>query len=467
MIGFNKRIHLRYNKKGNLKYLSFCCENGGNLMFFKKTITIITIIMFIFLFGCSNKKDSDPLVENQTIVFKDQPIVVRVGNVAYYLDEVQRDIDMLLEDYDLIGQPLSDEDKEKAVQEIVDGYVVRALSKAQLEKLGLNDIDDNMLYSLRKLAQENYEAYWQQFRDTNSSKNYSDDQITAYLEENGLNIDYFFETVLSQYEMQKIMDYYKLKVEVSDEEIDSFYEENYIKPSRERYKDNISLFEEEVVYGEYDSAYTPDGFRIIHQIVIPVPDDLKTKLEEVEKEANDVAKEAEDAYNKIANLAIEGKDSKEETKKYQAAMNKINELNVEYGKLWKDVSTSCEDECDEIYARIQGGESFDDLMALFNPNDILIYHPLSEKWPSELMSGANTLKEKGDISQPTLCSDGVHILYYYDDVPSGDMKLENKDDREKLRSILCEQYTLDKLRDLSKNWEKELGLIVDMSMLKY
>ncbi|MCQ2511850.1 MAG: hypothetical protein MJ092_00435 [Lachnospiraceae bacterium] len=433
----------------------------------RRPALIIALLLCLGITACG-KSVPEPASSSQvTPPISNRVVAVQAGDFYYYADQVQRDLDMLLDNYELAGVILSEEDRAAAAQETLNGYATRVLVKAQLQKLGLNKIDNNTLYALRNEAQKSYDAYWQKFRNSDSSAGYSDEELTSYLEENGINIDYFFEELKTNYELQQIMDYYKVEVNVTDEDIDHFYKENYVQPCRERYEKNIPLFEEEVICGDYDSAYVPDGFRILYQIVIPVPEDIRNELTRIETEATTQAKDAEEAYNKIASYVIDGKDTASLEETYRNAMNRIDELNVEYGRLWQSVLKSTSDECDQLYARLKDGESFEDLMQDYNPDNALIYHAKSQRWSEELMAGAASLNKKGDYSQPTLCSDGVHILYYYDDIPGGETKLENEEDRSYLRELLLQQRSLEELEELTHPWAEEFGLITDISTLKY
>ena len=442
----------------------------------KKAVSLLmAVLVCLCMNACGKQETKESGTEEKTAASeetsaaekKDQPITVQAGDVIYYADEVQRNLDILIEDYALIGNELTEEQRAAAAQEIVDEYAARALMKMRLRELKLDEPDDNTLYAMREAAQKSYDEYWQQFRDADVSAEYTDAELTRYLEENGIDLDYFYEMAQTQYETQQLVEYYHIKADVTEEEIDAFYQENYVKPSRERYENNIPLFEEEVIEGEADSAYIPEGFRILHQIVIPVPEEIQEKLVKVKNEAEESAKEAEEAYNKIADLTIQGKDTEAEVEKYRAAMSRIDALDVEYGELWQSVLDATADACDEIYARMQTGETFDDLMKLYDPENVLIYHEKSQRWSEELMAGAATLKEKGDISQPTLCVDGVHILCYYDDIPSGETELSNAEDRAKLRSALEQQRLSDAIKKLTDDWKEEYDLVTDLSTLTY
>lgn len=424
---------------------------------------ILVFLVCASLVACSKNKEED----TKKVQEGDKKIAVQADEFVYYADELQRELDLMIENFEMLGATLTSEERANAAQEVIDEYAIRALTKAQLKKLKKDKLDDNQLYKLRSDAQKRYEEYWQQFRDSDSEGELTDKEITKYLEDNGITVDYVYETVLMEYQMQLLMDHYNIKINISEKDIDDFYEENYVKPCRERYENNIPLFEEEVIYGEGNSTYTPAGFKLMHQIVIPIPDNIKAELTQIENQAEEATNKAQEAYNKIAQLAIDGKDTKKQTEIYNQAIADIDRLDTEYSKLWEKVLMETDEECDEIYARLKMGETFEDLMKYFNPNDEIIYHPQSAAWSDELKEGAATLKKKGDISQPTLCSDGVHILRYYDDIPSGAAKLEDEEDRERVRQALTMQKTTESLKSLTDPWAKSFNLKTDISVLKY
>lgn len=396
----------------------------------------------------------------------EQPPAVSADGVSFSTAQLQRDLDATLDSARMLGVSLDQAAREKAAQEVVDAYVIRALTEARLAELGLHDPDANTTYELRNAAQQQYDAYWQSFRDRDEAASLSDKDVTRYLTEHGVTIDYFYEVTLASYDEQRLLAQYGTMVEVSEADIDAFFAENYVDPARERYAQNVPLFEEEVLYAEGSSAYVPEGYRLLLQIVLPVPEDIRAELDAIEREAEDVAAKAQEAFDQTAILAMDGQDVTESTAVYRAMKERMGELSVTYGQTWQSVLAATREQSDELYTRMSLGESFEDLMRLFDPGDSLIYHRDSILWPADLKDAADRLLAVGDVSQPVLCTDGVHLLYYKDDLPGGAATME-AEERDAVRQLITEQRTLDVLKELTDPWKDRYHLQVDMSGLVY
>lgn len=85
---------------------------------------------------------------------------------------------------------------------------------------------------------------------------------------------------------------------------------------------------------------------------------------------------------------------------------------------------------DEIYARLDGGESFEALIAEYGEDPGMTGDTLLEGYPvhrdsttymQEFIDGAfaDTMQSVGDVSDPVVTSYGVHILHYLRDIPGG------------------------------------------------
>lgn len=106
---------------------------------------------------------------------------------------------------------------------------------------------------------------------------------------------------------------------------------------------------------------------------------------------------------------------------------------------------------DEIYAQLEAGESFDDVMAAYGedpgmqsePSMTTGYYVSAESttWDANFTAGAMALKNVGDYSAtPVISTSGVHIIYYYEDVPAGAVPLDE------VRDALYDQ-TLETMRE--------------------
>lgn len=112
---------------------------------------------------------------------------------------------------------------------------------------------------------------------------------------------------------------------------------------------------------------------------------------------------------------------------------------------------SVSDVTDEIYAQLGAGESFDDVMAAYGedpgmqsePSMTTGYYVSAESttWDANFTAGAMALENVGDYSAtPVISTSGVHIIYYYEDVPAGAVPLDE------VRDALYDQ-TLETMRE--------------------
>lgn len=112
---------------------------------------------------------------------------------------------------------------------------------------------------------------------------------------------------------------------------------------------------------------------------------------------------------------------------------------------------SVSDVTDEIYAQLEAGESFDDVMAAYGedpgmqsePSMTTGYYVSAESttWDANFTAGAMALENVGDYSAtPVISTSGVHIIYYYEDVPAGAVPLDE------VRDALYDQ-TLETMRE--------------------
>ena len=108
---------------------------------------------------------------------------------------------------------------------------------------------------------------------------------------------------------------------------------------------------------------------------------------------------------------------------------------------------SVEEKTDEIYARLEAGEAFESLIAEYGEDSAFDdpefartgyqVHPDSVLWEESFVQAvfSDALARPGDVSQPLVFGDNVHILYYLADVEAGAVALTD-DLREALRAAL-------------------------------
>ena len=87
-------------------------------------------------------------------------------------------------------------------------------------------------------------------------------------------------------------------------------------------------------------------------------------------------------------------------------------------------------------------------------------------WPESFIKAASVLEKVGDISQPFVTEQGVHILCYAGEVPAGAHVLTDEE-RELLNAAALRYYQMEKLNDLIDGWQADYEIEAHPELLKY
>ena len=100
----------------------------------------------------------------------------------------------------------------------------------------------------------------------------------------------------------------------------------------------------------------------------------------------------------------------------------------------QEILDSLQDKIDEVNAALESGKSFDDVMAEFGEDPGMKSEPSmttgyyvsanSTYWEDVFTQTAMSLEKIGDVSDPVVGSNGVHIIYYNSDVTAGAVPLD-------------------------------------------
>ena len=188
---------------------------------------------------------------------------------------------------------------------------------------------------------------------------------------------------------------------------------------------NIGLYELYKIYYGMEFWYTPEGYRSIIHILMKVDDELLTAYAE-----------AQAAYEE--SKSEENPDGDAEKKTVMEAAKAA-------------VLASKQAEIDDIYARLEKGESFTDLIAQYGEDTGMtdaatlaegyLVHKDSVLYDAAFTSAAfsEKMQKPGDTSDPVIGTYGIHILYYQKDVPGGVIELTDEISAEIEQSIYTEK----------------------------
>lgn len=420
-------------------------------MHFQKLISVLTLSSILFTV-CAAAEES---------------IAVRVGDVKFSAETLSRDIETIKTAAEQSSGFVEVDTVKEIVDEVVEDYVTRGIVEMMLRDAGQWEIDENTEYSLQKVAQQQYDAYWDYFRNQPEMRNFDDAEITNYLNESGITLDLSYEEAARGYHYSKLLSLNDIKVEVTDADVDAYYEENIVAPYRERYENNVPLYEEEVLSSSNaTNVYAPEGYRQLMYISFPIPEDIADQLNDCAERAEEYITTANEAYQSVAAMAMNGEDVTEMTETYRTAMAAYDEIEVEYGRLRDSILPALKEATDEVYARLLSGETFDSILGNVSASNIFIYHKGSKKWPDSIMTAANSLEQIGDVSDPAITTDGVFILYYYGDIPGGTIPLDDKT-RESMRNLTETQYYTEAIADLTQAHRDDYEIVIDLSSVAY
>lgn len=280
----------------------------------------------------------------------------------------------------------NDASDEAAIEEVwqaaTDACIESILIDQDMQQLGMfDDMDEDAITAAGHQA---YEAMVLQytFAFMESTGLTDAEQALSYVEEFLNSYGYTVAYYEGYYRQLTVVDRYMTylmqdKPSITDEELNTAYESRVAR-SQALYANDVEAFELALT-NNLEAWYVPEGYRAVLQIF----------------------------------LSSQG-DSAEE--RQAAVQNKV----------------------DEIYSRLEKGETFTALMAEFNEDADLDdpelqsigyqVHRESVMWVDTFVHAvfADEMKKPGDVSSPVVSDDGVHILYYLSDRPGGPIELTDE-----------------------------------------
>ena len=320
-----------------------------------------------------------------------------------------------------------------AYDEAIDYMIVNQLvPEARAAELGLDQFTDEELAEINAEAEDYYEQQLDAYVEgmganlSNSEKESFREELRAYWNEMGTTVEAAQETHRFNRVKARLLE--TMNVEVTEAEIDRVFDEPAQK-DEDFFADNILAYEYFTEYMQSDVWYVPEGYRSVLQILLYADEALTDAYEDAVSTGEGV----EEAAQAIL-------DSKQEA-------------------------------TDAIYARLDAGEDFVDVM-LDTTEDpgmddarMESGYPVHEKstvWGKEFAAGAfsEEMQQVGDVSKPFASKYGVHILYYLRDIPSGRVELDDR-----IRQSITAYITNQKRIEMLAEWAKDYDVIYNQEAI--
>ena len=400
------------------------------------------------------------------------PVVVRVGRVAYPLSLAKYSYQSNLDLMAYQGYTPTVAEKEELKRQTIDHLIDLALIENKLIEAGKNDLTDAEETLVRSYAGNVYESLWQGFQQRVKNEGYdaTEEQITSWLTEQGYTLDIVYQEALVNVRYSRIYELYCADVTVTDEDVEAYLQETFVGPDREAYEFDIPRYEREILATGNESFFTPAGYRVIRQILLPYPQAVVDEINALQPAVEEGATALEDAYHAVADAAIAGKDVEAEREAYQAQSQAYADLLNQVVALEQSALPMLKETTDEIALRYAAGESFDSLVAEYGKEageaagGELLFHPESENWAEAFKQAVSALKKPGEIPEPFVTDLGIHIVLYQSDLPDGVHEL-TEEERAALQSSALENKQRETLHPFLDEWKTQYEIETHPEML--
>ena len=400
------------------------------------------------------------------------PVVVRVGRGAYPLSLAKYSYQSNLDLMAYQGYTPTVAEKEELKRQTIDHLIDLALIENKLIEAGKNDLTDAEETLVRSYAGNVYESLWQGFQQRVKNEGYdaTEEQITSWLTEQGYTLDVVYQEALVNVRYSRIYELYCADVTVTDEDVEAYLQETFVGPDREAYEFDIPRYEREILATGNESFFTPAGYRVIRQILLPYPQAVVDEINALQPAVEEGATALEDAYHAVADAAIAGKDVEAEREAYQAQSQAYADLLNQVVALEQSALPMLKETTDEIALRYAAGESFDSLVAEYGKEageaagGELLFHPESENWAEAFKQAVSALKKPGEITEPFVTDLGIHIVLYQSDLPDGVHEL-TEEERAALQSSALENKQRETLHPFLDEWKTQYEIETHPEML--
>lgn len=365
---------------------------------------------------------------------EENPVLFTVGEKEFTLNEVN---DTLLDMYaNSYVESMADYDT------AIEYLVQMELINNKIKELGLDQYTAEEEEAFKADAQaqwdEAIQAYIDYFltEDTEEARKQIVEDAENYYAAYGFNIDALVEQAKWNDALDKLQ---KQTVSVTEDEVKTAFDE-YIEQYKNMFENNVPMYEYYKYYNGYEMLYTPEGYRGITHILMEVDEALL--------EAYNTAKaalEEQAAKEGTEEAAVEGAEGTEE-----AAAEPVTQADVDAALA--AILASRQKEIDDIYAKLESGESFESLIELYGTDpgmqdpeqlkngyevhkDSILYDPVFTA-----AAFSEKMQKVGDVSDPVVGMYGIHILNYLRDIPGGPVEITAEMHDEMQASLMSEKF---------------------------
>ena len=383
-----------------------------------------------------------------------------------WLEDVQEQFNAVEAQYANYGISLASYGMVDSVKkDIIDSAVRTAVLQDKAAELGLNAFDEDELAEFAQSAQEMMDDYVEYYlsyfyADAEEVTDEMRAEAEAYWADNGMNYDACLETLKSDAADAALYDYVTGDVAITEEDVEATYAAR-VEADRQNYA-NDRTYNADRSAG-VGVAWNPEGYRAVKHVLIKFDDEQAQLYSDLQSQLDSLNDEKDAIENPEAADEADGEDAEAaEPRTVEEVNADIAACATEMEALYSQLLPTAE----EVIAAFDSGADFDELIEKYNGDPGMQNEPTatigyavaenSTYWEQAFVDGAMSIEDKGGISGPVYGSNGIHIIYYMDDVPAGEVALEEiREDVEQEALETKIQTTYD---DQVAAWEAEAGV---------
>lgn len=434
----------------------------------KITALFMALLMLLSVSFALAEATAEPEPEEAAVVQQaEDKVLATLGGEPIYLSEVEKALENLA---NYIEDPT---DYRQAVEFVVQQ---RVLDK-KIKDMGFDQFSADEEAAFLSEAQGQWDEGIQSYvsyylaEDTDEAREAMKKQAAEFYTAQGFSVEMLAENLRKRAGVDRMSEYLVGDYEPTEEEIQATFQQ-YGAQYQQAYENDIMAYEYNTIFNQQPSWYTPEGYRgIIHILLKPdeaLMEEYSRLLAAYEEQQS--AKDGEMAdQNEEEGAAPEATAEAAPEVSPEPTTEPVSEEQLNAAR--QKVMDSRQKDIDDIYARLEKGESFADLVKEYGEDPGMTdentlaqgysVHQSSIAWDPEFTKAAfsDKMQQVGDHSDPVLGTYGIHILYYLRDVPAGLIMTDAI--HQELVEYLKSVKENDAFAAAYEDWKQESGLVLD------
>ena len=417
-------------------------------------------------------------------VLAEDSISVRVGSRTFTRSQVQKYItqtamSMELASGESIAAMYTPDEQADFIQLAAEHFVTLGVLREKLAENGLESISAEEESQLNEFARTWYEEVWQNLSER-LAQAYPDEEIpesfvTQVMIETGYSMDDIYDIGLMQIQEKRLIDLYCGDIQVTGEEARAYYNENNVEKDKEKYGNDLTKFEVDVLLNGGSSCYTPDGFYYIRFLMLTPNSDRARQIEVAQYAVEDAEKLLEDANAQLTAAALDdSKDLEAARQAYKNAQDEADRARAALDQARKEAAEDYAPLMEIVRAALKDGSDFGTVITMYGAegNDTAMgekgqsFHPQSVIWDPDFVAEVSKLQAPGELIGPFYAGNGIYIVERGADIPGGAYE-PKAEEMEQIRNELLYERQVVRLNELSDQWRAGMDVSVDLTELEF